>query len=136
MTDGSRLSGLGYLDSWHGAGTLALLPVFALGLWKSRKLATTRTTPWLRSDDAKTVHPFNRAGRWGLLATGFGGGLASAGVLVAICAWFARPGKAFHEAIVIAGVAGFGCAIGVHYFEGYTDVSHLGQRSRARRCSS
>ena len=169
--------GYGYLDSWHGAGTLALLPLFVFGLWKSRKIATAPTTPWLRSDDAKTRPLLTRVGRWGLVATGlgmvsaglsilvigatrvfvpqdlafigltrgdlvtlnahlvpliahdragFGGGLASAGVLVALCAWYARPARAFHEATVIAGVAGFGCAIAVHYLEGYTDVTHLG----------
>lgn len=169
--------GYGYLDSWHGAGTLALLPLFVVGLWKSRTIATAPTTPWLRSDEATTRPLLTRVGRWGLVATGlgmvsaglsilvigatrvfvpqdltfigltrgdlvtlnahlvpliahdragFGGGLASAGVLVALCAWYARPARAFHEATLIAGVAGFGCAIAVHYFEGYTDVTHLG----------
>ena len=31
--------GYGYLDTWHGIGTLALMPVYALGLVRSRKLA-------------------------------------------------------------------------------------------------
>jgi hypothetical protein len=30
--------GYGYLDTWHGAATLALLPCFLVGLWKSREL--------------------------------------------------------------------------------------------------
>jgi hypothetical protein len=30
--------GYGYLDSWHGVGTLLLLPVFAVGLIRSRRL--------------------------------------------------------------------------------------------------
>ena len=30
--------GYGYLDTWHGAGTLLLLPVFAAGMWRSRRL--------------------------------------------------------------------------------------------------
>jgi len=30
--------GYGYLDSWHGAATLVLLPIFLAGLWKTRKL--------------------------------------------------------------------------------------------------
>lgn len=30
--------GFGYLDTWHGVGTLLLLPVFALGLVRSRRL--------------------------------------------------------------------------------------------------
>ena len=37
---GSFLSylGYGYLDTWHGAATLALLPCFIAGLWLSRQL--------------------------------------------------------------------------------------------------
>jgi hypothetical protein len=30
--------GYGYLDTWHGAATLALLPCFMLGMWKARVL--------------------------------------------------------------------------------------------------
>lgn len=56
---------------------------------------------------------------------GFGGGLASAGSLVTICAWYGSPSRAFYQAMLLAGVAGFGCAIGVHYLEGYTNLVHL-----------
>lgn len=44
--------GYGYLDTWHGAATLVLLPCFAGGLWLQRKgLLTTRIdvppiSPW------------------------------------------------------------------------------------------
>lgn len=36
--------GYGYLDTWHGMGTLALLPLFAAGLWLTRRgvVATER----------------------------------------------------------------------------------------------
>src|SRR6185295_20062124 len=50
---------------------------------------------------------------------GFGGGLATIGVLVLMGAWFAPPARAFHQAIALAGIAGFGCAIGTHFVEGY-----------------
>jgi hypothetical protein len=30
----------GYLDSWHGAATLALFPIFLIGLWRTRKFLT------------------------------------------------------------------------------------------------
>ncbi|MFN2506735.1 MAG: hypothetical protein ABR540_21395 [Acidimicrobiales bacterium] len=30
--------GYGYLDTWHGVGTLLLLPVFVAGLWRARSL--------------------------------------------------------------------------------------------------
>jgi hypothetical protein len=169
--------GYGYLDSWHGAGTLRCCRSSPSACGSRGRSPLRRRLPWLRSDDAKTRPLLTRVGRWGLVATGlgmvtaglsilvigttrvfvpqdlafigltrgdlvtlnahlvpliahdragFGGGLASAGVLVAVCAWYARPARAFHEATLIAGVAGFGCAIGVHYFEGYTDVTHLG----------
>ncbi|MEZ6127592.1 MAG: hypothetical protein R3C59_02855 [Planctomycetaceae bacterium] len=35
--------GYGYLDTWHGAATLALLPCFAGGLWLQRSVATGNT---------------------------------------------------------------------------------------------
>ena len=56
---------------------------------------------------------------------GFGGGLATIGVLLTVCAVYARPGRSFHEAVAIAGVAGFGCAIGTHFVEGYVNPIHL-----------
>jgi hypothetical protein len=30
--------GYGYLDTWHGIGTLLLVPLFAVGMWRSRTL--------------------------------------------------------------------------------------------------
>ena len=34
--------GYGYLDTWHGAATLALLPLFVAGLWRTRNLRRER----------------------------------------------------------------------------------------------
>ena len=56
---------------------------------------------------------------------GFGGGLATIGVLLTAAAVYARPSRAFHEAVAIAGLAGFGCAIGTHFVEGYLNPVHL-----------
>ena len=56
---------------------------------------------------------------------GFGGGLASCGVIVLLIAWKARPARALWQALLLAGLTGFGCAIGVHYWMGYLIVSHL-----------
>lgn len=168
--------GYGYLDMWHGTATLALLPTFTLGLLYSRRLATAPATPWIQTRDMKAAPWPLRLGRWGLLATGlgiglaglvilylgstdvfvvedlgfmgvtrpmlddvnprlvpliahdragFGGGLATIGVLLTVCAVYSRPSRSFHEAVVIAGVAGFGCAIGTHYVEGYVNPIHL-----------
>jgi hypothetical protein len=57
---------------------------------------------------------------------GFGGGLATTGALIIMCAWYARPSRSFYETIVLAGAAGFGCAIGTHFIEGYVNPMHLG----------
>jgi hypothetical protein len=175
---GSFLSylGYGYLDSWHGAATIALLPVFATGLVASRRHATIGTTGWLRTAEGRGAPPALRCGRWGLLATGsgltlaglvilylgstevfvaedlgfmgvtrevldatnprlvpliahdragFGGGLATVGVLLLACGWYAPPRRAFHHAVLAAGSAGFGCAIGTHFVEGYVNPVHL-----------
>jgi hypothetical protein len=56
---------------------------------------------------------------------GFGGGLFSTGLLVLAIVWKARPSRHLWQALVIAGVAGFGCAISVHYPIGYLDFWHL-----------
>jgi hypothetical protein len=175
---GSFLSylGYGYLDSWHGAATIALLPVFVIGLVASRRHATIGTAGWLRTAEGRRAPRALRLGRWGLLATGsgltlaglvilylgttevfvaedlgfmgvtpeildatnprlvpliahdragFGGGLATVGVLLLVCGWYAPPSRAFHHAVVVAGSAGFGCAIGTHFIEGYVNPMHL-----------
>jgi len=168
--------GYGYLDSWHGAATLVLLPMYAAGLFMTRPIASAPAVGWLRSAEGRQAPPSVRLGRWLLLATGaslvlagvvivylgmtevfvvedlgfmgvtrrmlddvsvrlvpliahdragFGGGLATTGVLLLISAWYAAPARAFHQAVVIAGAAGFGCAIGTHFVEGYVNPMHL-----------
>lgn len=37
--------GYGYLDTWHGAATLALLPCFALGLYRAKSLVPRGSSP-------------------------------------------------------------------------------------------
>jgi hypothetical protein len=56
---------------------------------------------------------------------GFGGGLASCGLSVLLIAWKSRPAPALWQALLVGGMAGFGCAIGVHYPMGYLSASHL-----------
>jgi hypothetical protein len=162
--------GYGYLDTWHGAGTLALLPIFVAGLVRTRTfrvrvsrprldlrsraglgrvllLASTfgiamagvtistvgatsvfvpqdlefmRVTPaYLHSVNARLV-PLIAHDR-----AGFGGGLLSAGLIVAACAVFANPSRSLWQALALAGAAGFGAAVGVHPAVGYTDWFHL-----------
>jgi hypothetical protein len=168
--------GYGYFDSWHGAASLALLPVFVIGLAVARPLVTVRDSPWIISPDGREAPRLLRYGRRGVVATGvgltlaglvilvigatevfvaedlgfigqsrdaldginprlipliahdragFGGGLATTGLLLVICACQAPPTRAFHQAVLIAGTSGFGCAIGVHFTEGYVNPWHL-----------
>jgi len=56
---------------------------------------------------------------------GFGGGLISCGIAFGLAVWCGRPGPALWQALAIAGMAGFLCAIGVHYWVGYTDTLHV-----------
>lgn len=56
---------------------------------------------------------------------GFGGGLFSCGLLVLLIVWKAPMTLALWQALLVSGVTGFGCAIGVHYPIGYVDVTHL-----------
>lgn len=168
--------GYGYLDHWHAAATLVLLPVFVVGLIASWPGATVSSLPWCRVSRTKCVPWQLLAGRIGLLVTGFGivaagtvilylgstevfvpqdlgfmgvsrqtldevnqrlvpliahdragfgGGLATVGVLLLVSCWYAPPTRAFHQTMFIAGASGFGCAIGTHFVEGYTNPLHL-----------
>ena len=168
--------GYGYLDSWHAAATLALLPVFIIGVVRTSRLRGSARSGWLLSAEGHAARPLTRAGRWGLVGTGagtlaaglvilflgttdvfvaedlafmgltreslasvnprlvpliahdragFGGGLATTGLVLVLCAWYARPARGFHQALFLAGTAGFGSAIGIHFVEGYTNPVHL-----------
>jgi hypothetical protein len=56
---------------------------------------------------------------------GFGGGVLTIGVMLLAIAWCARPSRAGWQALLAAGVIGFGCAILVHPAIGYTNFVHL-----------
>ncbi len=172
--------GYGYLDTWHGAATLALLPLYVLGMWKSHA-SLARPRAGFRSLfaphaplDWRTRPGFGRIcllltglGKMGagsvimlvgmtsvfvpqdlqymglhandlfainprlvpLIAhdrAGFGGGLLSCGLMVALIVWRTRINAALWQAILIAGTVGFTCAIGIHFAIGYTDLTHMG----------
>ena len=166
--------GYGYLDSWHGTATLFLLPVFVIGLVKTRSQIasspSTQSLPW------SVWRSVAGLGRGLLIATalgmilggatilvvgmtsvfvpqdlefmrlqpaeletissrlipliahdraGFGGAIATMGVVVFGIAWRARPAKSLWQALCAAGVVGFGTAIGIHPIVGYTNLPHL-----------
>jgi multisubunit Na+/H+ antiporter MnhB subunit len=56
---------------------------------------------------------------------GFGGGLATTGLIIAASVWCGQPSLSRWQVLLFSGAVGFGCAIGVHYFIGYTDFVHL-----------
>jgi hypothetical protein len=164
--------GYGYLDTWHGAATLVLLPIFVAGLVRTRGLRRERierqsldlrsgsgigrallllssvgisaagltimtvgmTTVFVPQDLAfmGVTRPAISAINPHLVPliahdrAGFGGALVSFGVAMFACVWCARPSRALWRALTIAGVAGFGAAVGVHPAIGYMSVSHLG----------
>lgn len=163
--------GYGYLDTWHGAATLALVPLFVGGLIRTRRLRHNTVAP--NSLDLRSRHGIGRAllllTSIGLTAAGvtimtvgmtrvfvpqdlefigmtraavrainphllpliahdragFGGALASFGVAMFGCLRYARPSRALWQALAIAGIAGFGTAVGVHPAIGYLSVTHL-----------
>lgn len=170
--------GYGYLDSWHGAATLLLLPVYVVGLIKSFfHLQEPRHFKTIFKS-VTTFSPLSpsAAGRICLLATaagmilggliitgvgmtavfvpedlmymkltvadlhrinprlvpliahdraGFGGALACAGIAVLFCAWCGHGSRSLWQALLMAGAAGFGAAIGVHPMIGYSNLFHL-----------
>ncbi len=177
--------GYGYLDTWHGVATLALLPTFGGGLWLSRRLVIAKSTSdgadpsWrslLRSGTDTSLRSRAGVGRLCLLAAalgmigagltiqtvgmtrvfvptdltfmamtreqidainprlipliahdraGFGGGVATAGLLVAACVWCGAPSRSLWQALLIGGIAGWTTAIGIHSVIGYNDLGHL-----------
>jgi hypothetical protein len=56
---------------------------------------------------------------------GFGGGIATAGLLTLASVWFSPPARALRQAVLVAGLAGWTTAIGIHPIIGYTDTLHL-----------
>jgi hypothetical protein len=57
---------------------------------------------------------------------GFGGALATTGIIVMGTAWSARPSRGLWQALFVAGAMGFGAALAIHALVGYDDLSHVG----------
>jgi hypothetical protein len=57
---------------------------------------------------------------------GFGGALVSFGVVMFVCVRYARPSRALWRSLWVAGIAGFGTAVGVHPAIGYMSLTHVG----------
>jgi hypothetical protein len=164
--------GYGYLDTWHGVGTLVLLAMFAAGLVRTRGLRIHRVEPepldlgsnrgvgrallalssvgiagagliimtvGMTSVFVPQDLAFMMVTRSAIAAidphlvpliahdrAGFGGALVSFGVAMFACMRYARPSRSLWQALTIAGIAGFGTAVGVHPAIGYLNISHIG----------
>jgi hypothetical protein len=164
--------GTGYLDTWHGMATVAILPLFVLGLARTRSgLAASAPSPTSAESRQRRIGrellmltgfgmlvagttivtigslvvfvpqdlEFLGLDRHALEAldrnlvpliahdrSGFGGGVAITGLVVMACVRWGRPSRSLWEALLLAGLAGFGAAIGIHLVIGYLDVVHLG----------
>jgi hypothetical protein len=58
--------------------------------------------------------------------TGFGGGVATIGLLILGCLRWGRWSRSLWQAFLGAGGLGFGAAIGIHGLVGYLDATHVG----------
>ena len=56
---------------------------------------------------------------------GFGGATATAGLLTFASVWWGTPSRSLWQALLVGGLAGWTCAIGVHPAIGYTNPFHL-----------
>jgi hypothetical protein len=75
----------GYLDSWHGVATAGLLPLFVVGMWKTRGLLSAPRESWrsqLRPGMAMDIRTRAGFGRACLLFVG--AGMALAGAVITI----------------------------------------------------
>ncbi len=164
--------GYGYLDTWHGLSTLALLPLYIWGLARTwRNLGQPRGWRTLLAPGAhmsagrlclllatigivgggltimtvgmtsvfvpqdlefmgidvsaiRGIHP-NLVPLIAHDRAGFGGGLASCGLVMMIAVWCSPLTRNLWEALFLAGLAGFSTAIGVHPVIGYNSVIHV-----------
>jgi hypothetical protein len=74
--------GYGYLDSWHGIGTLLLLPVFAIGVLKTRRLVTPWRGPLSLLTAGRRPDIRTRAGLGRAAMVLSAGGVAVAGLVI------------------------------------------------------
>jgi hypothetical protein len=56
---------------------------------------------------------------------GFGGGVLTVGFTILACTWCGRPSRHLWQALALAGLIGFGAAIGIHPIVGYNNPVHL-----------
>ena len=102
------------------AAGLTILAVGVTRVFVPQDLTFMRTTPEALGAISPRLIPLIAHDR-----AGFGGALASFGVAMFASVRYGRPSKALWQALGIAGLAGFGTAVGVHPAIGYLSVTHL-----------
>jgi hypothetical protein len=55
----------------------------------------------------------------------FGGAVCCCGLALLYCIWYGRPSRSLWQVLCLAGLIGFGTAVGVHPAVGYNDTIHL-----------
>jgi hypothetical protein len=102
------------------AGGLTIMTVGMTSVFVSQDLAFMG----LEAADLRAINPrlvpliaHDRAG--------FGGGIATCGVLVLFCVWCGEASRSLWQVLFLGGTVGFAAAIGVHPAVGYTDPIHL-----------
>lgn len=162
--------GYGYFDLWHGVATIALLPFFVVGIWRSRSLrlpappkspatlpfegfalfvwiyaiglflagvavvVISITSVYVPEDLAfmalcgadiesfsKRLTPVIAHDR-----SSFGGSLLTLGLTLLLILRRLPFTHALWQSLLLSGISGFGAAIGIHYYIGYTSPIHLG----------
>ena len=170
--------GYGYLDTWHGVGTLLLLPCFVIGMARSWARLPQPRGPLviIKPGQPLTLTTRSRQAQLALLLAslgivgagltistigmttvfvpqdltymgltveylqsinprlvpliahdraGFGGGLCSGGIALALIVWCGQPLRSRWQILTLASSIGFTAAIAVHFVIGYDDVIHL-----------
>lgn len=178
--------GYGYLDTWHGAATLVLLPCYLGGLWltqattkqdrdernrmtigeRLRSLLTDACSRRTAAGVGQACLLLSALGMIGGGATiqvigmtdvfvasdlefigltrdrmtevnprlvpliahdraGFGGAVATAGLMTFCVVWFNGISRSLWQALLLGGMAGWTTAVFVHQAIGYTDFVHL-----------
>ena len=56
---------------------------------------------------------------------GYGGAVATTGLVLLCCAWCARPSRSLWQILCLTGIVGYATSIGVHLVVGYNDLVHL-----------
>jgi hypothetical protein len=123
------------LRSAQGAGrTLLLLSSVGIGLAGLTIMTVGMTTVFVPQDlefmgmEREAVSAINPH-LVPLIAhdrAGFGGALASFAVAMFASVRYGRASKALWQALAIAGIVGFGTAVGVHPAIGYLSATHVG----------